>query len=113
LRKEANEDEDFYDRTAEVQGQAKDEREDREFRERAKGQNYEELKLSLEGLLAEKAEVNQQLAKIAQEERTAALELPTGEELDQLVSEAAKAVRTEQRQALVARMRTLVSQTDE
>lgn len=113
MRKEKDEDEEFYDRTNEVQVQVRDELADREFREKAKGQNYEELKRSLEGLLAEKAEANQELAKIAKEERQAALETQTEEELDVLMREDQKVLRTEQRQTLVTRMKTLVEQIDE
>lgn len=112
MRKEADEDEGFYDRTAELQGPKKDEQEDAQFRERAKGQSYEELKRSLEGLLAEKADANEQLANIAQEERKAAVDSQNMEELDRLIQEDAKVLRKEKRQTLVERMKTLVEQID-
>lgn len=112
MRKEEDEDEGFYDRTAELQGPKKDEKEDAQFREKAKGQSYEELKRSLEGLLAEKAEANEQLANIAQEERKAALDSHNMEELDRLIHEDAKVLRSERCQTLVERMKTLVEQID-
>ena len=91
----------------------KDDKEEALFRERAKNQSYDELKRSLEELLTEKAESNQQLATIAQEERKMATETQAMEELDRLINEDAKALRTERRQVLVTRMKTMVEQIDE
>lgn len=91
----------------------KDDKEESLFRERAKTQSYDDLKRSLEELLTEKTEANQQLAAIAQEERKMATETQAMEELDRLINEDAKALRTERRQALVTRMKTLVEQIDE
>lgn len=71
------------------------------------------MKLSLEGLLSEKSDVNQQLAKIAQEERKANQDTQTTDELDQIVRDDAKQLRKEQRQNLVGRMSVLVAQIDE
>jgi hypothetical protein len=71
------------------------------------------LKRSLEALLTEKAEANQQLATIAQEERKMPTDTQALEELDRLINEDAQALRAERRKTLVARMKTLVEQIDE
>ncbi len=71
------------------------------------------MKRSLEALLTEKAEANQQLATIAQEERKMPTDTQALEELDRLINEDAQALRAERRKTLVARMKTLVEQIDE
>lgn len=111
MRKEADEEEDFYDQTTTAPVESKEKTE--QFKVRAKDQSYDELKRNLEQLLAEKAEANEHLSAIAQAERKAAQDPQATEDLDKLVNEDARALRSEKRASLVERIKTLVTEIDE
>lgn len=116
MRKESDEEDEFYDRTMKPQEMMADEKE--KYKEQAKGKNFDDLKRQLEALISEKAEVNEGLAKIAHGERSARVALESRvkgdeEDLDRMIREDEAALRVEQRARLIERMKAIVKEIEE
>jgi hypothetical protein len=112
MRKESDEEDEFYDRTLKIVEMSVDDKS--KYRNQAQGKSYEELKLRLEDLLSQKTEVSEDLVKIAASERSAlAVQKDNEEDLDKLIREDETALRTENRSQLILKMKDLVAEIDE
>lgn len=115
MRKESDEEDEFYDRTIKVVEMSGEDKS--KYRTQAEGKSYEELKLKLDDLMTQKSEISEELVKIAALERTAAkaqMEIEGGEEeLEKMIRENETTLRTEKRGQLINKMKELVAETDE
>ena len=117
LRKESDEEDQFYDRTIEPVQIPEEEKQ--KLKEEAKTKSYHELKQKLEYLLAEKEEINESLVKLAVADRLALQKSTqsssdmTEDDLDKMIREDEKTLRIEQRKSLINRMKDAVTEIDE
>lgn len=114
MRKESDEDDEFYDRTLKIPEKSQAEKD--KLKQEAAGKNFGEMKRKLEGLLAEKTEINENLANLAKGERaakTAALTAEHDEDLDRLLRDDEAAARNEQRASAIGRLKEIVAEIDQ
>jgi hypothetical protein len=109
MRKESDEDDEFFDRTMEHKGLTQDERD--RYKSEAKGQSYEQLKFQLENLMAEKQELNENMLKIALSGRKDVDEVQ--DELDAYLRTNEKELKENQKLINIERMKKLTERIDE
>lgn len=109
MRKESDEDDEFFDRTMEHKGLTQDERD--RYKSEAKDQSYEQLKFQLENLMAEKQELNENMLKIAMRGRKDLDEVQ--DSLDAYLSTNEKELKENQKLINIERMKKLTEGIDE
>jgi hypothetical protein len=109
MRKESDEDDEFFDRTMEPKGLTQEEKD--KYKTEAKDQSYEQLKYQLENLMAEKQELNENMLKIALGARKDVEEVQ--DELDAYLKNNEKELKDNQKLLNIERMKKLTERIDE
>ena len=117
MRKESDEDDEYYDRTKEPEIKKISEEESSRLREAAKNKSYNELKNKLSDLLNEKQDINDNMMAMVQASlkmmNSKQEDLGEVDELDKITKENEGIVRDQQKKENIQRMIKITNEIEE
>lgn len=110
MRKESDEDDEFYDRTLDTVKQLSTQ-EKKRLEEEAKSRSYAELKKKLTELLEEKHDISSKLSNMSME-NIDVIRRKEDDELDQYINDNSDELRSEEKKILLSRYKEVVDEIE-